>query len=379
MRCTPDTVIAARPASPAGESQHYYPRANIQGRGWFAGQFCSHVERSRSSSAHPAPVRLPQSIGRVELLDLTAGHIEASVAELRKESPLAITLVRRAASRLAAASVFPSPACGRPDAVVELLAFALALVIATVIGVFLLSLIAMVLPERFTGGDPDAWVVCTLAVVWVLLGQNVLTGRDLTVPPTSFEFVVVGFMTLVALWTAGVGGIATRWVPWRKLEWEPPFRIYGMLLAWVALTEAFTAILVLLGQAGAITMEPPLVGPDATSASANASRWRTIEGLLVWNLLDMVPSLKVPTTINWTLSFKITDSLGGLVVLGYKLLVIVPLIGLVRSLLKPPESPTKNEQGDDEGGSDGERAEELNREADIARMRAAGGTGPIDG
>ena len=49
---------------------------------------------------------------------------------------------------------------------------------------------------------------------------------------------------------------------------------------------------------------------------------------MIWNLVDSVPALDIPTTLNWKPELKVTTIPGGMIVLLYKLMVVVPFLQL---------------------------------------------------
>jgi hypothetical protein len=60
----------------------------------------------------------------------------------------------------------------------------------------------------------------------------------------------------------------------------------------------------------------------------------------VWSLLDGIPVLEVPQTLNWEPAITFTDHMSGALLRAYKLFVIVPIVSLVVGLLKEQPEDT---------------------------------------
>jgi hypothetical protein len=259
----------------------------------------------------------------------------------------------------------------------QLLAFALALLLAAVVTLVVFAWILTRLPMDWGFAvDLDAMYLLVLVpVAWVITSRIVLTRYDLTAPVTPFQVVLVGLIAVLTA-VAVVTSDAPQWGPahipsdQRSFPWW-----FGLVISWLVLTEAFTAVVVLLAQLGWITFEPPLVGAEAIGQPRRMDAWSTVESILTWNLLDMIPSLKVPDTLNWQLTHHITDSLGGLLLLMYKILVVLPIVRFGIALLRPP---TSAEQAALEA-AEADRIARAERDELVQQMKAAGGTGPIDG
>jgi hypothetical protein len=254
------------------------------------------------------------------------------------------------------------------ELVLQALAFAAALAVAAGIVLAIVLALTMALMSRTDALDPDLLFLLIVPVAWILVGRVAFTFQDLTIPPSFFELLVAAVMFALTGFFVLMTGFAERWTPWK-----PPtgnllfFRGFETALALLALTEGFTAAMLLLSQVGAISITPPIAGPQAATARP-PDQWGAAESILIWNLLDMLPSVKAPQTLNWTLAYHVTDSLGGSVLLAYKVLVVIPVIGAIRKLLSPGAG-----QPDEEPAEPTLTPEE---EEAILRMKAAGGTGP---
>jgi hypothetical protein len=185
--------------------------------------------------------------------------------------------------------------------------------------------------------------VAAFLVAMAVAVRIALAGQDLGSPPQATEWVLVGLMIALALLVVRVTGFYRRWMPWRT---PPPLPIRYTValtsLAVLVLTEGFAAVSVLLGQQGALAVDPDVFyrpaasGPNASSGGSFAEGvWilANFEEVYLWSLFDAVPTLKIAETLDWSPAFDF-DRAGGALVLAYKVLVILPFITLVRSLLK---------------------------------------------
>jgi hypothetical protein len=68
----------------------------------------------------------------------------------------------------------------------------------------------------------------------------------------------------------------------------------------------------------------------------------------LWHLAASVPLLEIPSTLNWELRYTFIDHVHGALLLTYKLVVIVPLLGLaayvLARLIRPIADETKFSQ-----------------------------------
>jgi hypothetical protein len=110
----------------------------------------------------------------------------------------------------------------------------------------------------------------------------------------------------------------------------------ALLLMLVALcTAGFTSLSVFAYNLGAGTVEGgPLTGADLVDA-AYAS--------YMWHLLDAIPLIDVPQTLNWTLAHPFTDTFQGALTLAYLLVVVLPLIYAATQVLVRWTSDTRSD------------------------------------
>jgi hypothetical protein len=143
------------------------------------------------------------------------------------------------------------------------------------------------------------------------------------------------------------------WVPWRygfgkdvltgravydvKTATNPGYRALRLYLtilltlqALLTLSAAFAVLTAALQERGLVTEQPP--------ADVDGFVWSAL-GFYAWNLLDAIPLLEIPQTLNWEQATTLRDHLGGALLLAYKLLVIVPLVGLIVGLVTVLRTP----------------------------------------
>jgi hypothetical protein len=100
----------------------------------------------------------------------------------------------------------------------------------------------------------------------------------------------------------------------------PTIRTLMVALFAVASFASLTSLLYL---EGAITISEPVSQEDAIFEAA---------AVYVWHLLDTVPLLDIPQNLEWEVPFEFEDSLGGLLVILFTAIVILPLIQVVRAI-----------------------------------------------
>jgi hypothetical protein len=132
------------------------------------------------------------------------------------------------------------------------------------------------------------------------------------------------------------GGFETRTAAWRG--WK------RFMIAAALLTLALRALFVLMGafavltsglQAQGLVVEKPPSEDHGYVLSAL--------GFYAWHLLDAIPVVEVPQTLNWNVTTRLTDHLGGALLLVFKLLVILPLVAVTLNLITTLRKPTVEE------------------------------------
>ena len=136
--------------------------------------------------------------------------------------------------------------------------------------------------------------------------------------PLGLYLVVLGFWSLMTvLWALMLTGERLKSL-FREsyangILW-PPFAY--SLLHLTASACVFASLSMVLAQHGLVRYEPPLPADLAP-----------VVNLYTWHFLDSIPGLDVPQTLRWDEPYRYADRLPGVVLLAFKLLVIVPVIG----------------------------------------------------
>jgi hypothetical protein len=120
------------------------------------------------------------------------------------------------------------------------------------------------------------------------------------------------------------------WFPWRapKLVLADAFVILG--LSWLFLTLAIIATHAALAANG--------VG-STKRATPDSGIVELTRRYYLWHILDAVPLLDVPDSLTWKRGNTYVDRTSGVLLLTYKLLVILPIIGIVAGSLKASDEP----------------------------------------
>jgi hypothetical protein len=162
----------------------------------------------------------------------------------------------------------------------------------------------------------------TLAAALLLLAEFALHhGTVVRLAVLSFEVLngIVGIsLAYVAALRPTRGRLLRAMRGWSWMD--------AWLMATIGLvlpTVAFAAVTALAVHGGLLASKGP------TSYLA----FRTFE-LFSWNLLDVIPVLKVPSTLNWTPSLTLPTVVGGAVVLIFKIALVLPLAQVLALVLK---------------------------------------------
>jgi len=141
---------------------------------------------------------------------------------------------------------------------------------------------------------------------------------------------------------AGLTAFALWWVMWRTRLWErwafwKPDRVgsgralvVSAILVLVLLTEVFTAVTVVLLTQDAISAR----GGSLTDANVY---WRT-ELLFLWQFVDSIPAIDATTTLNWKPPYHLDGVSGGSLLLAFKVLVLLPIVGLIVDFIRHPRA-----------------------------------------
>jgi hypothetical protein len=124
---------------------------------------------------------------------------------------------------------------------------------------------------------------------------------------------------------------------------EPRWKSWAMLvLGGAAVTLVFTALCAVLLRQGHIDARAPATAGSSAktaaydpSASGAPSPFSVSFENAIWTVAAAVPVLDVPETLDdWKPRYELTGRTSGWLLLGYKLLVLLPLLGLLGGLLE---------------------------------------------
>jgi len=191
----------------------------------------------------------------------------------------------------------------------------------------------------------------------------------LLAPPTLLEWEFVSAIAVVTALTVVFTNFYKRWMFWRKPPKEHALTsIIATLVALYVIVEMFAAVTSVTAQKHMIPMTGPFgrtygqpapqhpEGPaekghifedSAVLLPGDLDVYQTNELFFGWTLLDAVPGLQLPNTLD----IKKPDSHpagwhGGLIVLTFKILVILPILTFARSLYERRDrnTPTSETQ-----------------------------------
>ena len=196
-------------------------------------------------------------------------------------------------------------------------------------------------PRRvgMTIGAPSEWLTefnLAVGALGVALSGR-LAGQQMVLEDNKNELsllswdgtnkVWVGFGLLIG--TAAIvarTGFWKRWLFWKKLPEESCWTtVAATFIAVALLTEVFVVVAAMFFAFGIFDL------PAEVERGAVVSQ---LEANFVWSFLDAVPLLDIPKTVHWKLSYAFDDLGTGAFFMLYKVLVILPMLGLVAQLLQ---------------------------------------------
>jgi hypothetical protein len=186
--------------------------------------------------------------------------------------------------------------------------------------------------ERVTDIDqlrlvaPATWLAIATSAAFCtgFVIAHVAAG-DLSEHSKSTELLLVGIAALTATVLAVAwSGFWRRWIFWRQEDkQDADVSLLASAVAVAALIEFFAISTVVLAVYGAVDV-PGKRTPELAS----------VEQYYAWHLADAIPALDVPETLNWERPLTSTDHFGGLLLLAFKLLAILPIAGLIAGLIE---------------------------------------------
>jgi hypothetical protein len=183
---------------------------------------------------------------------------------------------------------------------------------------------------------PLAMVFC--AVILRCATDYLITGHAVVHKITEYD----AHRVLYPLGMAGLTGFALRRVMqqsglWQRWAFWKPHRVQSgralavsAILVLALLTEVFTAATALLVTQGTITT-------GGGNIADSDIYWRT-EVLYLWQFADAIPAIDAPTTLNWKAPYHLDGISGGSLLLGFKILVLLPIVGAIVDYIRHPRS-----------------------------------------
>lgn len=208
------------------------------------------------------------------------------------------------------------------------------------------------LPDRAAGSLRAVCYFLGLPVLVLLTGlMTLMPGAMMymfsrTIVETFPRWLQVGmllawFLLLAAvsvlLYSRAIRRGAREWLRTQAPEWlqnvSPPERVE----AWGAIALYINFVIIAMGCFASIAfllhgLTPPLFLPAVREVDHGA-----LADLLLWQLLDSIPGLKVPETIRWVAPLTYERSGAGWLLLLFKVMVIVPVVSGIGHYLKDEE------------------------------------------
>jgi hypothetical protein len=181
-------------------------------------------------------------------------------------------------------------------------------------------------------------VTVLLVVAPYLLARGLLVWVQDNLSVPVHATVLSAFFGLVIYWawliSGDRGNKLFRTLYTFGIKWAFLFSIALLLFA----TLCFASLSSILSDLKYVEFDPAVPAGEF---------WR-IQDFYMWHFLNSVPGLKIPETLLWDEPMKHKDHLSGVLLLAYKLLVIIPVIGsfAVWNKMRKTNKPTI--QGTDE-------------------------------
>jgi len=162
-----------------------------------------------------------------------------------------------------------------------------------------------------------AGVIGLLILAPYFLARAVLQWTQSSLPTVAHAIVLTAFFLALGGWAWIISGERGsrlfRTLYRRGVKWPFLFSIAMLLFA----VLCFASLSSTLNDHGLIRFEP---------AIARGEFWR-FQDFYAWHFLNSIPGLKITETLRWTQPYEYKDSLSGVLLLGFKLVVIIPVIG----------------------------------------------------
>ena len=152
-----------------------------------------------------------------------------------------------------------------------------------------------------------------MPISFVGLGLNWALARE----STWFALAAVGFSTMLLLLFAALmtNEQFLKDIQLQGIRWPS---LLSIALAWLAVV-VFGGLSCGFERVGIVKIQPSVPFADGC-----ATRYAD---LYLWHLFDSIPGIKFPETVGWVQRYSYLDNLSGWLVLSFKVLVIVSVIG----------------------------------------------------
>jgi len=177
------------------------------------------------------------------------------------------------------------------------------------------------------------YVLMLLIATWPLVS---LINWSLARESPAFGLIVVGISAVLLIIWAGLisNEQVLRDLEVQKFRWPTAFSV---ALAWVALV-VFGGATCGLQRIGVVEIQPIVLHTNECATK--------YADLYLWHLLDSIPGIHFTETVRWKLKYVYTDSVSGWLLLGFKVIVIVPVIGSFVALTRVRREKAKNQPKD---------------------------------
>jgi hypothetical protein len=129
--------------------------------------------------------------------------------------------------------------------------------------------------------------------------------------------IVVGISAVLLVICAGLisNEQVLRDLDVEKFRWPT---VFSVVLAWMAVV-VFGGATCGLQRIGVVQMQPAAAYTDRCALE--------YADFYLWHLLDSIPGIKFTETVHWTQKYTYSDSVSGWLLLGFKIIVLVSVIG----------------------------------------------------
>lgn len=177
-------------------------------------------------------------------------------------------------------------------------------------------------------------VILRCATDYLVTGHAVVHKiREYDAHRLFYPVMMAGLTAFALWWVMRQSGLWERWAFWKPDRVDSGRAlVVSAILVLAVLTEVFTAATVVLVTQDAITAR----GVDLTDANIY---WRT-ELLYLWQFVDSIPAVDATTTLNWRPPYHLNGISGGSLLLAFKVLVLLPIVGLIVDFIRHPRGNT---------------------------------------